>query len=173
MPAQGPLQVIKSITLEQLELDFTPGTAFSPSTSSNAATAAFQIPFAFPIDIVALEQNITATSQGQSFAELVIPKGPSQTDVNTRIIHLTFSDVPFAVFGDKHSVFEQFLTQTTVSSSETFELSGSANTDASTAIGLLSVCSLFLIGFGSLMLTFRSSLTLLSMFLLPSPVFKG
>ena len=139
MPSQGPLQVIKSITLEHLELDFTPDTAFSPSTSSNAATAAFQIPFAFPIDIVTLEQNITATSQGQSFAELVIPKGPSQTDVNTRVIHLTFSGVPFVVFGDKHSVWEQFLTQTTVSSLETFELSGVANTDASTAIGTLSV----------------------------------
>ncbi|KAF8516876.1 hypothetical protein JB92DRAFT_3095500 [Gautieria morchelliformis] len=106
---------------------------------SKRSTAAFQIPFAFPINIVALEQNITATSQGQSFAELVIPKGPSQTDVNTCVIHLTFSDVPFAVFSDKFAVFEQFLMQTTISSLETFELSGAANTDASTAIGTLSL----------------------------------
>ncbi|KAF8493874.1 hypothetical protein JB92DRAFT_3147206 [Gautieria morchelliformis] len=117
LPSQGPLQAI----------------------NSNAATAAFHIPFAFRIDIVALEQNITVTSQGQSFAELVIPKGPSQTVMNTRVIHLTFSDVPFAVFSDKFAVFEQFLMQTTISSSETFELSGTANTDASTAIGTLSL----------------------------------
>jgi hypothetical protein len=173
LPSQGPLQVIKSITLEQLELDFTPGTAFSPSTSSNAATAAFQIPFAFPIDIVALEQNITATSQGQSFAELVIPKGPSQTDVNTRVIHLTFSGVPFAVFGDKFAVFEQFLTGTTISSSETFELSGAANTDASTAIGTLSVCHHFIIQPHRLMLIFLSSPASISMSPPQSLVYKG
>ncbi|KAF8508848.1 hypothetical protein JB92DRAFT_2832212 [Gautieria morchelliformis] len=103
------------------------------------ATATFQIPFAFPIDIVALEQNIMATLQGQSFAELVIHKGPSQTDVNTHVIHLTFSDVPFAVFSDKFAVFEQFLMQATISSSEKFELLGAANTDTSTAIGTLSL----------------------------------
>ncbi|KAF8586733.1 hypothetical protein K439DRAFT_1631457 [Ramaria rubella] len=139
LPARGPLNIINSITLEQLELDFTPGTAYDPSTSSNAATAAFQIPFAFPIDIVALEQNITTSSQGQSFAELIIPKGPSETDVDARIIHLTFSGVPFAVFEDEHLVFQQFLAQTTVSTSESFQLTGTANTDASTAIGTLSL----------------------------------
>lgn len=139
LPAQGKLQVIKSITLQQMELDFTPGTAYNPATSSNEATAAFQIPFAFPIDIVALEQNITASIGGQSFATLAIPKGPSKTDVDSRIIHLTFNHVPFTVFGDKHSTFQQFLAETTISKTETFRLSGSANTDASTAIGVLSL----------------------------------
>ncbi|KAF8524806.1 hypothetical protein BU17DRAFT_84312 [Hysterangium stoloniferum] len=139
LPSQGPLQVIKSITLEQLELDFTPQTAFNPATSSGATTAAFTLPFAFPIDIVALQQTITASIQGQSFAQLAVPKGPSTTDVNARIIHLTFSNVPFAVFDDKHPVFQQFLAQTTTAKSETFGLSGAADTDAQTAVGLLSL----------------------------------
>ena len=175
LPSQGPLQVIKSISLQQLELDFTPDTAYSPATSSNAVTAAFQIPFAFPIDIVALEQNITASAGGESFAELVIPKGPSHTDVETRIIHLTFSDVPFAVFGDKHSNFQQFLAQTTASASETFQLSGAANTDANTAIGTLSVGGLSLFCLISLVLTlsFRSSPALISMFRLLSRDSRG
>ncbi|KIJ38952.1 hypothetical protein M422DRAFT_258368 [Sphaerobolus stellatus SS14] len=139
LPSQGKLNVIKSINLDQLELDFTKDTAYNPATSSNAATAAFQIPFAFPIDIVGLSQDITASINGESFATLNIPKGPSITDVDSRIIHLSFSNVPFAVAGDKHSVFQQFLTDTTKSKSETFRLAGAANTDASTAIGVLSL----------------------------------
>jgi hypothetical protein len=118
---------------------FSTDDAYDPPTSSNDATAAFTIPFAFPIDIVALEQNITTGYQGTSFAELVIPKGPSSTDVDTRIIHLTFNNTPFAVFADQHAVFQQFLADTTMNANETFTLSGAANTDAQTAVGLLSL----------------------------------
>ncbi|KAF8502969.1 hypothetical protein JB92DRAFT_3098854 [Gautieria morchelliformis] len=125
-------------TVSQVFTGFIHGKSTVVTVVGNSAGPS-DIPFAFPIDIVALEQNIMATSQGQSFAELVIHKGPSQTDVNTHVIHLTFSDVPFAVFSDNFAVFEQFLMQTTISSSETFELSGAANTDASTAIGTLSL----------------------------------
>ncbi|KAF8525642.1 hypothetical protein JB92DRAFT_3093617 [Gautieria morchelliformis] len=125
-------------TVSQVFTGFIHGKSTVVTVVGNSA-APSDIPFAFPIDIVALEQNITATSQGQSFAELVIPKGPSQTDVNTCVIHLTFSDIPFAVFSDKFAVFEQFLTQTTISSLEKIELSGAANIEASTAIGTLSL----------------------------------
>ncbi|KAF8891683.1 hypothetical protein BD779DRAFT_1661547 [Infundibulicybe gibba] len=98
-------------------------TAFSPSTSSKSTDAAFTLPFAFPIDISALEQTITVGFEGTSFAQLAIPKSPSQTDVENRIIHLTFDHVPFAVFGDQHSVFDQFVAATTVGQEQTLSLS--------------------------------------------------
>ncbi|KDQ57731.1 hypothetical protein JAAARDRAFT_69819 [Jaapia argillacea MUCL 33604] len=139
LPNQGPLSIIKSITLNQMELLFTSDTAYDPSSGSNSTDAAFQLPFAFPVDITALEQNITVGYDGQSFAELVIPKGPATTDVQQRIIHLTFNDIPFAVFGDKNDVFDQFVASTTVSQTQEMHLSGTANTDASTAVGLLSL----------------------------------
>lgn len=139
LPSQGPLTVITAIDLNELELLFTDDTAYDPATSSNDATAAFTIPFAFPIDIIALEQNITAGFDGQSFAELIIPKGPSTTDVSNRIIHLTFNGTPFSVFDDEHSVFQQFLASVTISSTQELILSGSADTDAETAVGLLSL----------------------------------
>ncbi|GJJ06156.1 hypothetical protein Clacol_000345 [Clathrus columnatus] len=139
LPDRGKLQVIENITLEKLELDFTSDTAFNPSTSSSLTTAAFTIPFDFPIDIVALEQNITTSLQSTGFAELDIPLGNTTTDVNSRIITLAFSDVPFAVFSNEHAAFENFLAQTTVSTSETFELSGAANAHAQTAAGLLTL----------------------------------
>ena len=139
LPNRGKLNIIESITLEQLQLLFSDNTAYDPMTSSNATTAAFTLPFNFPIDIVSLEQNITVGYDGQSFAELVIPNAPCTTDVQARIIHLTFSDVPFAVFGDQHTTFQNFLAATTTGGMQTLALSGAANTAASTAVGVLSL----------------------------------
>ncbi|KAF8840051.1 hypothetical protein BDN67DRAFT_1054007 [Paxillus ammoniavirescens] len=139
LPNQGKIDIIKAITLEQMELLFTEDTSYDPMSSSNATTAAFTLPFNFPIDITSLAQNITVGFNGQSFAELVIPNGPSTTDVESRIIYLTFSNVPFAVYADQHSVFDSFVAGTTLGSMETLALSGAANAAASTAVGVLSL----------------------------------
>lgn len=139
MPNNGTLDIIKSVSLDELNLQFSTDTAWDPSTSSNDANAAFAIPFGFPINITAVEQNITVGSNGTFIAGLTIPKGPTMTDVDNRIIYLTFSDIPFSVFGDKHSFWRQFLADTTVNVNETMTLSGSANTDADTAVGLLNL----------------------------------
>ena len=142
LPNQGELNIIKSITLEQMELLFTEATAYDPMASSNATTATFALPFAFPVDITSLSPNITIKFNGQSFAEPVIPEAPSITDVQSRIIYMIFSNVPFAVFGDKHSVFENFVSATTMGTEETLGLSGAANAAASTAVGVLSLSSI-------------------------------
>lgn len=139
LPNQGKLNIIQSITLEQMELLFTEATAYDPMSSSNATTAAFSLPFAFPLDITSLSQNITVGFNGQSFAELVIPEAPSTTDVQSRIIYLTFSDVPFAVFADQHPVFDHFVAATTLGDVQILALSGAVNAAASTAVGVLSL----------------------------------
>ncbi|KAA1471743.1 hypothetical protein DENSPDRAFT_133322 [Dentipellis sp. KUC8613] len=139
LPNQGKLNIIKSISLDELDLRFSTDTAYDPATSSSDASAAFTLPFNFPVDIKALEQNISVGTDGQSFAELIIPKGPSTTDVQQRVIHLTFSDVPFAVFGDQHGAFQKFLASTATSANQALQLSGAANTDADTGVGLLSL----------------------------------
>lgn len=142
LPNQGVLNIIESITLDELELLFTEDTAYNPSTSSNLTTAAFTIPFAFPIDIVELQQTIDVSSGGQNFAQLAIPQGPSTTDVDTRIISLTFSDVPFQVIDGAESTFDDFLAATTVGSNVTMGLSGTVDASASTAVGTLSLTNI-------------------------------
>ncbi|KAE9401586.1 hypothetical protein BT96DRAFT_918717 [Gymnopus androsaceus JB14] len=130
LPNQGVLNIIESITLDELEL------------FSNLTTAAFTIPFAFPIDIVELQQTIDVSSGGQNFAQLAIPQGPSTTDVDTRIISLTFSDVPFQVIDGAESTFDDFLAATTVGSNVTMGLSGTVDASASTAVGTLSLTNI-------------------------------
>ncbi|KAI6121372.1 hypothetical protein F5141DRAFT_1186618 [Pisolithus sp. B1] len=111
LPNQGRLNIIESIVLEELELLFTNNTAYDPMATSNATTAAFTLPF---------EQNITVGYDDQTFAELVIPNTPCTTNIQTRVIYLTFSDIPFT----------NFLAATTAGSSQTVVLS---------AVGLLSL----------------------------------
>ncbi|KZT27986.1 hypothetical protein NEOLEDRAFT_1129882 [Neolentinus lepideus HHB14362 ss-1] len=139
LPNQGVLDIIKSITLNQMTLLFSDNAAYDPTSGSNSTDAAFQIPFAFPINITSLEQNITVGYHGQNFAELVIPKGPGTTDVETRIIHIAFQSVPFAIFDGQLDTFNQFVASTTTSKTQAMSLSGSANADAETAIGLISL----------------------------------
>ena len=139
LPNRGVLDIIKSVNLNELDLRFSESTAFDPAMGSDNTTAAFSLPFNFPVDIVAVEQNITVGSDGTDFAQLVIPKGPSTTDVQMRIIHLKFAQVPFAAFGDQHGAFEQFLATTATGKDVTMSLKGNANTDAQTAVGLLSL----------------------------------
>ena len=139
LPNRGVLSIIKSINLNELDLRFTTSTAFAPSSGSDDTTAAFTLPFAFPIDIVALAQNITVGAGGTDFAQLIIPKGPSTTDVDTRIIHLGFSDVPFAALPGQDAAFATFLADTATASSAALTLRGAADTDAETAVGKLTL----------------------------------
>ncbi|KAL0956087.1 hypothetical protein HGRIS_002255 [Hohenbuehelia grisea] len=139
LPNQGPLSIIKSIDMKDLTLLFTEGTAYNPATTSKSTDAAFTLPFAFPLDITALEQTITVGFNGQSFAQLALPKAPTKTDVEQRVVHISFDDVPFAVFGNGHGTFNDFVRDTTVGSSVTFSLSGSSNADAKTAVGTLAL----------------------------------
>lgn len=138
-PNRGVQNIIKTIGLNELQLLFTKDTAYSPSASSQSTDAAFSLPFGFPLDITALEQTINIGFEGTPFAQLVLPKAPSKTDVSQRIIHLTFDNVPFAVSSDQHSTFDKFLAATTVGKTQTIHLSGSANADAQTAVGLLTL----------------------------------
>lgn len=72
-------------------------------------------------------------------ALLAIPQGPSQTNVQNRVLTLMFNDVPFAVYDDAHSTFSQFLADTTKQEQNTFNLHGAATGTANTAAGAVTI----------------------------------
>lgn len=139
LPNRGKQSLIQAITLNQMQLMFTEDTAYRPASSSNATDAAFALPFGFPVDITALEQTITVGFDGTNMAELVLPKAATETEVDARIIHIKFDDVPFAVLSGQNSVFNRFVASIATSNRETMRLSGSANGDARTAVGTLAL----------------------------------
>ncbi|KAG6820875.1 hypothetical protein H0H93_010219 [Arthromyces matolae] len=137
MPNRGVQKIIDEINLNELELLFTENTAYDPYSSSQSTDAKFTLPFGFPLDITALEQTLTIGINGTAFAQLAIPKTPAATDVQNRIVHLAFNDVPFMVFSDQHPTFDRFVAETTTGKTESLQLSGSASAEAQTAVGLL------------------------------------
>ncbi|KAL1735691.1 hypothetical protein EV714DRAFT_280260 [Schizophyllum commune] len=139
LPNQGKLDIIKSIDLNQLTLMFDEESAWAPPSSTNDTEAAFTIPFAFPIDIVALQETITIGWQGTDVGQLKVDKSPTKTDVDARVIYITFKDTPLTAYDDKHDAFSQFLAATTTGETVTLSLSGTSNADASTAVGVLSL----------------------------------
>ena len=139
LPDQGPLNIIKSIALNNMDLKFTEATAYNPSTSSQSTSAAFVLPFGFPVDIKALNQTITLGYEGSDFAQLVIPRGPSSTDVQNRIVDISFNNVPLNVFDDSHPAFERFIAAATMGKEETIRLLGVADADIDTTVGLVSL----------------------------------
>lgn len=139
LPNRGKQSLIQSITLNQMQLMFTEDTAYRPASSSNATDAAFALPFGFPVDIIALEQTINVGFDGTNMAELVLPKAATETEVDERIIHIKFDDVPFAVLSGQNSVFDRFVASIATTDRETMRLSGSANGDAKTAVGTLAL----------------------------------
>ncbi|GAA95808.1 hypothetical protein E5Q_02465, partial [Mixia osmundae IAM 14324] len=142
LPAAASLQIINSITLNQLTLLFTTGTAWSPSFSTDNTVAAFQLPFAFPLDITNIATNIISQDAGTDFALIAVPQIPATTDVVARTLGLAFQNVPFAVdpnYSGQHAVFSQFLTDTTDNVNKSFVLHGTADTVAQTAVGALNI----------------------------------
>ncbi|KAF7308835.1 hypothetical protein MKEN_01083400 [Mycena kentingensis (nom. inval.)] len=63
------------------------------------------------ISLNQLKRALEQTDHQGNLAEL---KGPSKTDVDSRITHLTFTDVPFAAVDGVHSRFDTFVADTIV-----------------------------------------------------------
>lgn len=139
LPSRGVLNIIQGININQMTMDFPAGSAYDPISSSTDTTAKFDLPFGFALNIVSLEQTILAHYQGVQFAQLALGTIPARTDVTSRIIHLSFQNVPFAVVDGQQGTFQQFLAKTTTSDSVSFGLSGTASSQAETSIGRLSI----------------------------------
>ncbi|KAL8279026.1 hypothetical protein RQP46_008484 [Phenoliferia psychrophenolica] len=140
------LDVINAIAIHDMTLLFTKEKPWAPSFSTKDTVAAFQLPFAFPVNIVQAATSITASSGGASrlakratgdFATLNVPLAPSTTDVQARALHLQFNNVPFQ--STNNGIFGSFLTATTVGGTGGLGLHGSADAITSTAIGDLSL----------------------------------
>jgi len=139
LPSRGVLDIIKSININEMKMDFPAGSAYAPVSSSSNTAAEFTLPFGFALDITSLEQTIMVSYQNTQFAQLALGTVPATTDVANRIIHLAFQNVPFAVVSGQEGLFQQFLAQTTTADTVTFGLSGTASSKANTSIGPLSI----------------------------------
>jgi hypothetical protein len=132
-PATIPT-LIPSIDLKNLQLDFTTD-QWAPSTSSSDVEAKLQSPFGFPISVTQLDMNVQAQLNGVNVAKLVIPTEPATT--TNGIIKTGFNNIPFTV--ENQDLFSQFDAALTLTPGVTFDLVGTSNALAETAVGSLNL----------------------------------
>lgn len=138
LPSQE-FEVIRMISLNSLALYFTLPTAWNPRTDSSNTTANFFLPFGFPVDITQVQGPFIANYGNKDMAVLNIPASPASTDVEARILTLTFQNIPFAVYGNAHSTFSQFAADFVAREQVTFNLHGSATANLNTAAGQVNI----------------------------------
>jgi hypothetical protein len=129
------LTLISSISMEDMQIDFTKD-PWAPPTGSNNVKAQIQNPFGFPLGVKQLNMNVAATYDGQTVATLDVPDNAATTDA-TGMVTTQFSNVPFKV--QNQALFSGFVALLTLSPSVTFGLEGTSNAVADTAVGSLTL----------------------------------
>ena len=146
-PAAANLQIINAITINALTLQFSQQNPWAPAFSTDNTVANFQLPFAFPVNIIQTATDITAGDPNQAnrkrapgdFATLDVPLLPSTTDVVARTLLLVFSGIPFQSIDDP--IFSRFLLDTTQGVTKTFTLTGAADSELSLLLCSDRTCS--------------------------------
>ncbi|CAG8617670.1 5406_t:CDS:1 [Funneliformis mosseae] len=127
--ADKPPQLITSVDLGQMSMQFTPETAFSPLISAKNTTANFVPPFAIPFQILSIQQELNINYNGKPAATVQTPDTPVTTangeiSLDVPETHLQASDG-----------FSDLLTALTTTDGSDVEITGKANITAKTPLG--------------------------------------
>ncbi|KAG0057609.1 hypothetical protein BGZ83_006982 [Gryganskiella cystojenkinii] len=144
VPLQSPtpLNIIKSISLGAMGMNWTNTDSYAPLANSPGVVAGFQMPFGFSINVTQVQNNMTVIYNNKNLANLNAAEwGPAVTtkDVNGSSINFALPPTPFAINADAHADFDDFVTKLTVGSSQPFTVSGTAGTIAITPIGTVQI----------------------------------
>ena len=135
LPSLGKQDIITGITIKTMTLDFTGSNPYSVMTSSDDIEANFHIPFAFPLSITQVAEDIDIQlPQGNNVANLKLPLGPAQT-LSAGLLKTGYTNQPLVVNDGAHEVFNAFSKVLTTGAGIQFYLNGTADTVASTAAG--------------------------------------
>ncbi|KAL1915466.1 uncharacterized protein VTP21DRAFT_6590 [Calcarisporiella thermophila] len=131
------LKLIQSINFNDMSFTFTKDTAYNPQTGSKDTQAVFKSPFGFPLDIKEVGLNLAIQDGGKKIAVVAGVKGPATTtpQPNGGLIKTSFGPIPLPVDGAAHEAFNQFVSELTNGAKKDFNLAGTVNTVANTAVG--------------------------------------
>lgn len=139
LPSIGKQDIITGITMKTMTLDFTGGNPYSIMTSSDNIEASFKIPFAFPLDITEVGEDINIQlPKGNNVANLKLPIGPAQT-ISPGLLKTAYSNQLLNVNDNSHEMFNHFSRILTTGPGVQFFLAGTADTVAQTAAGRVTI----------------------------------
>ncbi|KAI8356040.1 hypothetical protein B0O80DRAFT_385209 [Mortierella sp. GBAus27b] len=138
LPSIGKQDIITGITLKTMNLDFT-GKPYNVMTSSDNIEATFKIPFAFPLSITQVAEDINIQMpQGNNVANLKLPLGAATT-VSPGLLKTAYQNQVLNVNSGQEAVFNAFTKVLTTGPGVHFFLSGTADTVADTAAGMVKI----------------------------------
>ncbi|KAF9434266.1 hypothetical protein BGZ76_008312 [Entomortierella beljakovae] len=140
VPLQSPtpLNIIKSIALGPMGMNWTNTDDYAPLANSPNVVAGFEMPFGFSINVTQVQTNMNIAYNSKAMAVLSSAEwGPAVTtkEANGTFINFALPPTPFAINGDSHADFDSFVNKLTIGTGETFTVEGTAGTVASTSIG--------------------------------------
>ncbi|KAF8926111.1 hypothetical protein BGZ58_000180 [Dissophora ornata] len=138
LQAPAPLDIIKSISLGPMGMNWTNADSYAPLANSPGVVAGFQMPFGFSLNVTQVNNNMTIIYNNKNMASLNSSQwGPAVTtkDANGTAINFALPPTPFVIGADSHGDFDAFVENLTVGSSESFTVAGLAGTVATTPIG--------------------------------------
>ncbi|KAG0312812.1 hypothetical protein BGZ99_009258 [Dissophora globulifera] len=138
LQAPAPLNIIKSISLGAMGMNWTNADSYAPIADSPGVVAGFQMPFGFSLNVTQVNNNMTVIYNNKNMASLNSSQwGPAVTtkDANGTAINFALPPTPFLIAADSHADFDTFVNKLTVGSSEVFTVAGLAGTVAQTPIG--------------------------------------
>ncbi|KAI8071002.1 hypothetical protein BC940DRAFT_345216 [Gongronella butleri] len=127
--------LIQSITIGNLGLDFTGSDQWKPDASSTSIQAAIKNPFGFPLGVASIAMDARMTSGSNTLAELNLPTQKASTDTATEVVTTQFSGVPLVIPSDSQDTFASFVKVLATSKNTSIGLVGTAGALATTAIG--------------------------------------
>ncbi|KAF9173783.1 hypothetical protein BGX21_007855 [Mortierella sp. AD011] len=144
VPLQSPtpLNIIQSIALGQMGMNWTNTDAYAPLANSPNVVAGFQMPFGFTLNVTQVQTNMNVVYNSKVMASLNSSDwGTALTtkDGNGTFINFALPPTPFMVGADSHGDFDTFVNALTIGSSENFTVQGAAGTVAQTPIGQVTI----------------------------------
>lgn len=134
-----PLNVIQGLTIEDMGLVIRPEAPWAPIANSNSVVALFKLPFNISLNITELANaTMTLIYKGTPLADLTTAVWNQTTSnmANNKIV-FTLPPSPLAVKDNAHEAFQAFLTETMMGTDAGFDIKGSADSVATTSLGVV------------------------------------
>jgi len=137
--APEPLNVIQGLTIEDMGLTVRPEAPWAPTANSNSVVATFKLPFNISLNITELANaTMTLIYKGTPLADLTSAVWNQTTsDMTKNKIVFTLPASPLAVKDDAHAVFQDFLKEAMMGTDTGFDIKGSADSVATTPLGVV------------------------------------
>ena len=105
-----PLNIIRSIELGPMGMNWTNTDAYAPMATSPKVVAGFQMPFGFSLNVTRVQNNMTVVYQNKSMATVnALEWGAATTikGVNGSSIEFALPATPFTIGADAHADFDE------------------------------------------------------------------